>query len=188
MKCVLCLSGGLDSVTLLYKLKAEDADIRAVLFNYQQRHVRELECARWHCERTGTSFITLEIPSLKGSQLTDGSGSWIVPNRNAILLSVAVNVAVDCGADWVFIGCNKGDAEAFPDCRPEFIAAYNKTLEAAEINVRVQAPFVTRSKAWIARLASDIGIRRDTIWTCYQGGAEPCGSCPACEKLEGAYR
>jgi 7-cyano-7-deazaguanine synthase len=105
------LSGGLDSVTLLYELHSQGHMIHCLLFDYHQQHVQELIWAKHHCHRLGVMFTTQQLPHLGG--LNDES--WIVPNRNAIMLSMAVNMAVQIGADLVTIGCNADDANAFPE-------------------------------------------------------------------------
>ncbi len=113
------LSGGLDSVTMLYDLKSQGHSVHCLLFDYKQRHRQELEWAKHHAVRAGSMFTTMELPQLGG--LTEQS--WIVPNRNAIFLSVAVNMACQAGADTVTIGCNADDEEYFPDCRMAFLIA-----------------------------------------------------------------
>ena len=179
------LSGGLDSVTMLYDLHAQGHSVHCLMFDYKQKHVQELTFAKGHCHRLGVLFTTIELPALGG--LTEGS-SWIVPNRNAILLSLAVNLAVKAGADTVTIGCNNEDEAGFPDCRQAFIQMFNNMLTTAEVRVEVCAPYLTWPKWKIAGLSRDLGVPLNEIWTCYKGGAEPCGECPACLKLNAALK
>lgn len=174
------LSGGLDSVTMLYDLKAQGHSVHCVLFDYKQSHVQELTFAKGHCLRLGVLYTTMELPALGG--LNDQS--WIVPNRNAILLSLAVNLAVQAGADTVTIGCNKDDESGFPDCRMAFLQLFNTMLKTAEITVEVCAPYLNWPKWKIGGLAREMGISQSDIWTCYRGGPTPCGECPACKKLK----
>lgn len=176
------LSGGLDSVTLLYRLHEQGHKIHCALFDYKQQHAQELTFAKLHCHRLGLLFTTLELPALGG--LTEGS--WIVPNRNAVLLSMAVNLAVKANANTVTIGCNADDAEMFPDCRKPFLDAMNAAIKAAGYEVEICAPFLDWRKWKIGGLAQEIGIRTHEIWSCYVGGAKPCGQCPACQKLNAA--
>lgn len=185
-KIVHCLSGGLDSVTLLHSLHHADDIVHCALFDYKQRHIQELEFAKLHCHRLRIPFSIIELPRLCGSQLTDDSGGWVVPNRNAVMLSVACNLAASKAFELVTFAANSGDAADFPDCRRRFVDAFNETLFQAGLSVRVQAPFITWNKAKIARHASDMGIKLREIWTCYKGGEKPCGECPACQKLEAA--
>jgi 7-cyano-7-deazaguanine synthase len=174
------LSGGLDSVTMLYDLKNQGHLIHCLLFDYKQRHRQELKMAMHHAEKCRVQFSVIELPQLGG--LTEES--WVVPNRNAIFLSVAVNVAVRAQAETVTIGCNLDDAENFPDCRNSFIEAINEAFKSAGYAVEVCAPYLGKRKWEIGAIAREMGIRADSVWTCYLGGKLPCGKCPACEKLK----
>lgn len=179
------LSGGLDSVTMLYDPTNQGHSVHCLLFDYKQRHAQELQFAITHAQKCGVLWTRMELPQLGG--LTEQS--WIVPNRNAIFLSVAVNVACQAGADTVTIGCNKADAEYFPDCRKHFLDAMNAAVKSAGYDVEICAPYLDKSKAWIARLASDFRILPESIWTCYQPTENgPCGVCPACKKLKLAIK
>jgi 7-cyano-7-deazaguanine synthase len=151
-----------------------------LLFDYQQRHKQELQLAITHARRCDVLWTTIELPDLGG--LTEQS--WIVPNRNAVFLTVAVNLACKAGADTVTIGCNADDADYFPDCRRAFLDSINATVRAAGYNVEICAPYIDKSKAWIARLAQTFHIRQDETWTCYNGGEKPCGECLACKQLQ----
>lgn len=174
------LSGGLDSVTMLYDLKAQGHSIHCLLFNYGQRHKQELQWAITHARRCDVLWTTVDLPELGGLN----EQSWIVPNRNAVFLSAAVNIACKDGADTVTIGCNAEDAEYFPDCRKAFLDAMNTAVRTAGYNVEICAPYLDKPKAWIVGTAKRLGVKLNEIWTCYQGGVEPCGQCPACKKLE----
>ena len=176
------LSGGLDSVTMLHDLVSQGHFVHAVLFAYSQRHIRELVLARAAAIKVGVPYTTLEVPELGG--LT--SESWIVPNRNAILLSLAVNLAVKAKAESVTIGCNADDSEMFPDCRPTFIESFNELLRVAQVHVEVCAPYLTRRKCEIGAIAREMGIKSHDVWSCYAGGSSPCGECPACKNLNKA--
>jgi len=178
------LSGGLDSVTMLYDLHAQGHSVHCLMVDYQQQHRQELLWAKTHAMRLGLLYSMLNIPELGG--LTEDS--WIVPNRNAILLSLAVNQAIKAGADTVTIGCNADDAEAFPDCRKEFLDAKNAVAKAAGYSVEICAPYLEMKKWQIADMARQMGVKLSEIWTCYKGGQKPCGECPACKKLSEAIR
>lgn len=171
-------------MTMLYDLKQQGHSIHCLMFDYKQRHVQELTFAKSHCHRLGVLYTTMELPSLGG--LTDES--WIVPNRNCIMLSLAVNLAVKTKGDTVTIGCNKDDESMFPDCRMAFIQMFNKMLTTAEINVEVCAPYLDWPKWKIADLSKQLGVPPHEIWTCYRGGSKPCGECPACKKLSEAMK
>jgi 7-cyano-7-deazaguanine synthase len=178
------LSGGLDSTTMLYDLKGQGHNVHCMLVDYRQKHVQELTFAKQHCHRLGVLFSTITIPPLGGLE----DDNWIVPNRNAIMLSLAVNLAAQINADTVTIGCNKTDEANFPDCRMAFIQLFNTMLTTAEIHVEVCAPYLDKPKAWIAGMARELGVDTSMIWTCYKGGAVPCGECPACQKLTEAMQ
>jgi 7-cyano-7-deazaguanine synthase len=181
----LLLSGGLDSVVLLYHL-IENHKVHCVLIDYAQRHVQELNWAMHHAVRTKSEFTVLRLPQLKGSELTDGKGSVIVPNRNAIMLSLAVNVAESIGSGVVAFAANKDDEEVFPDCRIAFVNALNELLEKTRLIARVEAPFLNVSKSWIVARGRDLGVNFNETWSCYRGGLQPCGECAACLKREQA--
>lgn len=178
MKLIL-LSGGLDSTTLLHETHSAGEEVFCLLVDYQQRHKRELLFAEDHCAKLGVQSATLELPNLGG--LTQES--WIVPNRNLILISIAANVASKIGADSILIGCNADDSSMFPDCRTEFIQAAEKAIRSAGYNITVSAPYLELSKRQIAEKAKAFGIKSNSIWTCYCGRIQPCGKCPACLKL-----
>ncbi len=179
------LSGGLDSVTMLYDLKQQGHGVHCLLFDYKQRHVQELTFAKAHCHRLGVLYTTMELPPLGG--LTQES--WIVPNRNCILLSLAVNLAVKAGADTVTIGCNKDDESAFPDCRMAFVQLFNTMLTTAEVSVEVCAPYLDWPKWKIVAKSRQLDVPMHEIWTCYQPTSTgPCRECPACNKLAAAFR
>lgn len=184
MKIVHLLSGGLDSVTMLYHLHGEGSQIHCLLLDYKQQHAQELTFAKTHCHRLSVPFTTWDLPALGG--LNDQS--WIVPNRNAIMISLAVNLAAQLDFDAVTIGCNKDDESYFPDCRERFIFTMNMAVKAAGYAIKVQAPFLELRKWQIGDMAKQMGVQSHEIWTCYRGGAKPCGECPACKKLAEALK
>tara|TARA_R110000868_G_scaffold302679_2_gene563231 strand:- start:5918 stop:6469 length:552 start_codon:yes stop_codon:yes gene_type:complete len=179
MKVIHLLSGGLDSVTMLYELNENHKKIHALLINYNQKHQKELYYAKQHCENLEIDYTEMEIPALNG--LTEGK--WIVPNRNAIFISLAVNVAAQMGYDTITIGCNADDNESFPDCRAEFIDSMNEAIKSAGYKIIVCAPYLTSKKSEIMKAAKRHGLTKKDIWTCYRGEQKPCGKCPACKKL-----
>lgn len=167
---------------MLYDLHAQGHKIHCVLFHYEQRHAKELDYAKRHCQRLNVLFTVLVLPQLRGSELTDGIGGVIVPNRNAIMLSHAVNLAVAAGADCVTYACNQDDDEVFPDCRKAFVDAMNVLVKAAGYNVEICAPYLDKRKWFIGGLGREMGVPLEDTWSCYRSGKEPCGECPACLK------
>lgn len=183
---ILLLSGGVDSVVLLYDLLKQGVKVHALLFDYGQRHVQELTWARHHCHKTGTLFTTIGIPQLKGSSLTDGKGGVVVPFRNGILLSHAVPKAVQAGAEAICYACNQDDEEVFPDCRRPFVQAYNHLLLMSHIPIEVCTPYIDLRKWEIIDKGIKLGVNMTETWSCYKGGNEPCGECLACKTRDKA--
>jgi 7-cyano-7-deazaguanine synthase len=101
---------------------------------------------------------------------------------------MAINVACQANADTVTIGCNKDDADMFPDCTTGFIKAMNDVSRAAGYNVEVCAPYLDKTKSYIGALAQELGVPWREVWTCYNGGEFPCGECPACLKMRKAVK
>lgn len=180
------LSGGLDSVTMLYDLHGQGHSVHCLLFDYGQQHKQELVFAKAHTHRLGLLYTTITLPLLRGSAITDGSNSWVVPFRNPIMLAHAVNVAIEAKADTITIGCNADDACDFPDCQWAAIDALNHCIKISGYEVEICAPYIQKSKWEIMDMAKSFGVPMSEIWTCYKGGSSPCGECPACRKLEAA--
>jgi 7-cyano-7-deazaguanine synthase len=182
-------SGGLDSTVLLFDLLSQNCDVHCVLFDYGQAHRnRELSAARallqelnFHLQ-ADCRWHEVKLPSLNGSTLTDGAGSKVVPNRNAIFISAAISLAMVAKADAVTIACNKDDAADFPDCRREFIAAMNAASKAAGAGVEVCAPYIDLPKAEIVQIGKRLGVDLNRTWSCYAGGFNHCQKCDACKQ------
>ena len=184
-KTLVLLSGGMDSVALLYWLKGCFAhEVESVFFNYGANHrTQERRFAEHHSDALGINLHKIQLPNLQGSKLVgDDSESWVVPARNSVLLSFAANFAESHGFDRIAYGCNADDADEFPDCRPGFVDAFNQTLEQAKLHVRVFAPFVYETKRNIVSIATHMHYPLRDSWSCYNDRSEPCGQCPACKK------
>ena len=206
---VTTLSGGLDSVTLAHQLAAEGKDLVAVSFHYGQRHAKELDAAAACAARIGAAHHIVDLRSvgalLTGSALTDSAvevpeghytdetmASTVVPNRNAIMLSVAVGVAVARGASAVATAVHAGDHTIYPDCRPAFIEAIEHEARIANEGFiaegfRVLAPFLHASKADIVRAGAALDVPFETTWSCYVGGEVHCGRCGTCVERREAF-
>lgn len=179
---ILLLSGGMDSTVLMYDLIGSGWTVHCLTFDYGQTHRKEIEYARKQAYRMGVPFNVITFPTkLRGSTLTGDKGDFVVPFRNPLMLSYAINFAVAARFKYVMIGCNKDDAERFPDCRKGAMTAMNGLIAMCGYEVEVLAPYIEWSKAMIARLGSDHKVPMSDTWSCYRGGDEPCGECLACK-------
>lgn len=208
---VAVVSGGLDSVTLVYHLRAHGVRVRMLSVDYGQRHAtRELDCAGQVAASLGLEHQVAELRSvgalLTGSALTgpgvavpdghyadESMRSTVVPNRNALLLDIAAALAVTAGCDAVAFGAHSGDHPVYPDCRPEFVEAFTAATRLGNAGFipagfRVLAPFLRMSKAGIVRLAADYGVPFERTWSCYRGGMRHCGRCGTCTERREAFQ
>jgi 7-cyano-7-deazaguanine synthase len=201
-KVVVIYSGGMDSYTVLRQASAEGFDVYPVAFNYGQRHSKELIYAQKVCAKYGYPFQLVDVSGInkliKGSALTDDidvpEGHYeeasmqqtVVPNRNMIMLSMAVGYAVSIGAEAVYFGAHSGDHAIYPDCRTEFVEAMNAVCQIANYEaIDVRAPFIGSSKIDILRTGLAQGFDYSETWTCYKGLEKACGKCGSCqERLE----
>ncbi len=182
---LLLASGGLDSITRLHENAKAKEPFQCLAFDYKQRHVQEIQMAKSHCRDLGILLSVMELPALNG--LTDKS--WIVPFRNPIMLMCAGNKADEIGATEIEICVNADDESYFPDCRGTFIDACNDLISASGYeHIRVIAPYLNLNKKQIAKKAKLLGIKKHQVWTCHRGGAKPCNDCPACKKLNEAFK
>lgn len=188
MKTLILFSGGIDSTTLLWHLRAEGHQCECLGIDYGQRHRRELDAARDLAGLAGVPMHRvslflheyLEAHPLFGGQLPEGEGlaqsPTVVPSRNLALIAVAAVVARARGCTAVAVGCQAGDAEVYPDCREEWL----QRAEAAMEGLRLLRPFVLWRKAAVVTRARELGVPLDLTWSCYAGGKAPCGKCGAC--------
>ncbi len=181
-RCVLAYSGGLDSTVLLYKLIDEGYEVTPLAFDYGQTHVKELGAAHRICADLGIELIEAVLPDapFRGSSLTEGEGV-VVPNRNMVFLALAGALAESIGASEVAFAVQAGDYDTWPDCRPAFAEAMFTALQkATEGRVRLLYPFIRKTKLDIVKIGLRLSVPFDLTWSCYAGGDEPCGECPAC--------
>lgn len=206
-KAVLIASGGMDSATLAWKYHAQGYQIKLIGFDYGQRHKKELTSLLQIAEKLKAEIKLISLTnfkdSLHGSALTsddvavpDGHyaketmKATVVPNRNAIMLSIATGIAIADKAEVVATGVHSGDHFIYPDCRPDFFNPFSLAMQKANEgfaidNFRLEAPFINISKADIARLGSELGVDYSLTWSCYKGGLIHCGKCGTCvERIE----
>ncbi len=202
---VVIYSGGMDSYTVLHRAVREGHRVHALSFDYGQRHARELDVARSVCQQLGVAHQVIDIRAIHGlidnSALTDASRAMpdgdyatdnltatVVPNRNMILLSLAIAQAVNIGATRVYYGAHGGDHVLYPDCRPEFVERMNAVAAIANFDaVEIVAPYLYRSKQEILADGLAMGLNYAETWTCYRGEALACGSCGSCRERLAAF-
>lgn len=207
MKVIVVLSGGLDSTVVLYDAVERNSTdgVKAISFNYGQRHVRELESAHGVTEKLGIEHKIVDLTALTelfgGSALTnravavpDGHytdnsmKSTIVPNRNMILLSIAAAWAISEKFDAVAYGAHAGDHTIYPDCRDEFVESCARTLKLADWHpVEIVRPFVKYTKREIVLRGAELGVPFAKTWSCYKGGHLHCGTCGTCVERREAF-
>ncbi|SHF60651.1 7-cyano-7-deazaguanine synthase QueC [Streptoalloteichus hindustanus] len=207
---VVVASGGLDSTVLAYWLAARHSRLTLVSFDYGQRHRVELDYATEIARLLDSSHRVIDLTSLgallTGSALTNTSvpvpdghytdeslASTVVPNRNAIMLDVAVSVAIAVHADAVAFGAHAGDHTVYPDCRPEFVERFARSVEAANEGLltpgfQVLAPFLTLTKTDIVRVGEALSVPFALTWSCYRGQHVHCGRCSTCVERRRAFR
>ena len=202
-RAIVLLSGGLDSATTLALAKSDGFACYAMSFSYGQRHAIELEAAARVARTFGAiehRVVTIDLAAFGGSALTDSSIAvpvtpttgipiTYVPARNTIFLSFALGWAEVLGARDIFVGVNAVDYSGYPDCRPEFIAAYETLANLATKagvegeRFRIRAPLIDLTKADIIRRGVALGVDYAQTTSCYQpdGRGAACGVCDSCQ-------
>lgn len=193
---VIILSGGMDSVTLLYEYR--DRVALAVTFDYGSNHNRrEAAFAKLHCERLGIEHLLIPLDFIhryfkssllegadaipEGHYAAENMKSTVVPFRNGIMLSIACGIAESRGLKNVMIANHFGDHSIYPDCRAGFVEAMSQAMsEGTYDGVKVFAPYTGISKTDIARHGATLGIDYTETYSCYKGGAKHCGKCGTC--------
>jgi 7-cyano-7-deazaguanine synthase len=204
---VLLLSGGLDSTTMLASVVAQGLEVHAMTFRYGQRHASEIEAARRVAKRYGVSdhvVVDIDLRTFGGSALTadidvpkdrtagdmaTGIPITYVPARNTIFLSFGLAWAEVLGASDIFIGVNALDYSGYPDCRPEYVAAFERMANLATRGgvegtnpIRINTPLLQLTKRQIVELGRSLGVDYSLTLSCYDPSAsgEACGHCDAC--------
>ncbi len=209
-KAVVLLSGGLDSTTCAAIAKSEGYEIYALTFDYGQRHSKETEYARKVGEMLGVKehkIVNMDLSDIAASALTrdidipedrdidsDEIPVTYVPARNTVFLSMALAYAETIGTGDIFIGVSQIDYSGYPDCRGEYIEAYEKMANLAtkaavtgECRVTIHTPLINLTKADTIRRGLALGVDYDKTWSCYAGGDTPCGHCDSCRLRAAAF-
>lgn len=194
--CILILSGGMDSTTLLYDYQERIA--LAVSFDYGSKHnAREIPFARLHCERLGIEHLVIPLEFMgryfqssllqggedipEGHYEEENMKSTVVPFRNGIMLSIAVGLAESRGQRYVMMANHDGDHTIYPDCRPEFVDAFSEAARTGTYpGITLLSPYTHLTKADIARRGKALGIDYSETWSCYKGEEVHCGKCGTC--------
>jgi len=200
-RAIVLLSGGLDSATTLYYAKHKGYNVHALIFDYGQRHKKEVKCAIKVAKAAKCPFKVVKIAlPWKGSALLDKKidiprnrrldakdiPPTYVPSRNIIFLSFAASYAEAVGAEKIFIGANAIDYSGYPDCRPGFFKAFSRVLKTGlETGVkgrpiRVETPLIRMTKGQIVRLGIKLKVPYGLTWSCYTGLRWMCGECDSC--------
>ena len=201
---VIIVSGGMDSITLLYDKKDEIA--LGISFDYGSNHnAKEIPFAEMHCKRLGIKHITINLDFMhqyfkssllqgaeaipEGHYADENMKSTVVPFRNGIMLSIAIGIAESNQLKKVLIANHGGDHTIYPDCRPQFIEAIDAAANAGTfVNVRVEAPYTNITKGDIARIGKRLGLDYTETWSCYKGGEKHCGKCGTCIERKEALK
>ena len=201
-KAVVLLSGGLDSATTAAIALSQGYDAIALSFRYGQRHYRELDAAKKIVEKLNITehfIVDVNLSQWGGSSLTDTSmdipqdgvqadiiPSTYVPGRNTVFIAIALSLAEAKNAEAIYLGINAVDYSGYPDCRPEYLTAYQHLASLASKvgvegnTIQLVAPLVEDSKLDIVRRALSLGVPIEDTWSCYQGEDKPCGVCDSC--------
>lgn len=209
---IVLLSGGLDSATVLAIARSLGFDCHALTIDYGQRHSVELAAAANVASSLGARshrIVAVDLTAIGGSALTDdiavpkaelgapiaaGIPVTYVPARNTVMLSIALGYAEVCGSSDIFVGVNAVDYSGYPDCRPEFIQAFEKLASVATKagvegrGARIHAPIIELTKPEIIRRGLDLGVDYGLTHSCYDpDGAVPCGRCDSCRIRSAAF-
>jgi 7-cyano-7-deazaguanine synthase len=194
-KAVVLFSGGLDSTTVLYYAMNRGYNCTCLLFDYGQKHKKELLSAIKIVKSVNAkhSIVRISLPwsndvlTNKDKKvpihkiLSKSIPPTYVPGRNILFLSYALSYAQSINSESIFIGVNSVDFSNYPDCTPDFIKAYNNVLKVLKTKIMVRAPLLKMNKAQIIKLGTKLKVPYEYTWTCYNGYDTPCMECDSCK-------
>ena len=203
-KAIVLLSGGIDSSTTLYLARHKGYRTLCLIFDYHQRHRKELKSAKTIAKSANVEYkiMKISLPEGKSSLLNPNISlalgkekipSTYVPARNIIFLAYATSYAEVWEASAIFIGANQVDYSGYPDCRASFIDAFNQMVKVGtksgvqqRKSIKVIAPLVKLTKGEIIKLGMKLGVPYHLTWSCYEGKEKPCLNCDSCKfRLKG---
>ena len=203
---VVVMSGGIDSTVALYRAIANGENVRGITFDYGQRHRVEIDRAEAIAQHAGIPWRCVDLSGIAGlltsSALTntaidvpldeyDGPtmDKTVVPMRNATMISVAAGYCASLGGGSVVVGIHSADHALYPDCRPEFVASMQETIDRSldGVQIGLVAPFVNVDKAKIVGMGDKLGVPFGLTWSCYEGGDVHCGVCGTCRERRRAF-
>jgi 7-cyano-7-deazaguanine synthase len=205
MKVVVLVSGGMDSVTALYRAAQDHEVVAGLSFDYGSKHNhREIPFGKMHCDLLGVPHRLVPLPFMNelfesdllqsGGEIPEGHyeaenmKQTVVPFRNGILLSIAAGFAESVGAEGLVIAAHSGDHAIYPDCREEFMKPMAEAITAGTYaDLEVLRPFIHLRKEGIAALGASLGIDFSLTWSCYKGGEIHCGKCGTCVERKEAF-
>jgi 7-cyano-7-deazaguanine synthase len=210
-QAVCLFSGGLDSTTVLYAARRDGFSPIALTVSYGQLHAKEIDCARKTAAALairhhvisvampwgGSALLDNQIPVPTGreeSQMNAEIPPTYVPARNSVFLALAASCAEAENAEAIYIGANALDYSGYPDCRPEFLEAFENVIRkgtkagAEGRSIAVRAPLLRMSKKEIVQLGKDLGVPFSDTWSCYKGGETACGECDSCSLRAKGFR
>lgn len=207
--CVTIVSGGLDSTVLMHVVREAGWTQACLSFDYGQRHRKELEYARSNARYLGLSWDLIDLTSITahldsalttkdaeiphGHYAAENMRATVVPNRNAIMLTIAAGIANSRGGSLVSLGVHAGDHPVYPDCRPgfvnDFVTMQSSALDGINAPFKgVFAPFIHQTKAMIVETGTRLGVHMGATWSCYEGGTVHCGQCGTCVERYEAFK
>ena len=207
-KAIVLLSGGVDSSTSLYIAKKQGFKVHALIFDYGQRHKKEISCAKRIAKKAKITYevIKLSFPTI-GSALLDKKTkvptnrslkkikskipATYVPARNLIFLSVASSFAESINAKAIFIGAHTEDYSGYPDCREDFFSSFKKTINKglkSGKKIKIYTPLIKKNKEEIIKLGLRLKVPFKSTWSCYNDSKNPCGKCDSCFFRKEAFR